>query len=96
MLRQAASTKDYDRAHELLCKAEKAQDQNLRGAEVLEREAHEAVSRLRRGKAATRSERGELSLTRLDYLQAAQHFRFAANLGWLLFGTASSSLETAS
>ena len=80
VLRQAASTKDYDRADELLSKAEEAQDRSLRGAEALEREAHEATSRLRRGKAATRAERGELSLTRLDYLQAAQHFQSAARL----------------
>src|SRR5206468_1300600 len=30
--------------------------------------------------AATRAERGELSLTRMDYLQAAQHFRAAAEI----------------
>jgi len=80
VLRQAASTKDYDRADALLSKAEEAQDRGLQGAEDLEREAHEAVSRLRRSKAATRNERGELSLTRLDYLQAAQHFKSAASL----------------
>jgi hypothetical protein len=80
ILRQAASTKDYDRADALLSKAEDAQDRSLQGAEDLEREAHEAVSRLRRSKAATRAERGELSLTRLDYLQAAQHFQSAAKL----------------
>src|SRR5271168_3304593 len=79
-LRQATSTKDYDRADELLSKAEDAQDRSLPGAEALEREAHEAASRLRHGKAATRAERGELSLTRLDYIQAAQHFQSAASL----------------
>ena len=80
VLRQAASTKDYDLADELLSKAEEAQDRSLRGAEALEREAHDAASRIRHGKAATRAERGELSLTRLDYLQAAQHFQSAASL----------------
>ena len=65
---------------ELLSRAEAAQYRRLRRAEGLAREAHEAVSRLRRVTAATRAERGELSLTRLDYLQAAQHFKFAANL----------------
>ncbi len=80
VLRQAASTKDYDRADELLFTAEDAQDRSLREAEALEREAHEAARRLRRGKAATRAERGELSLTRLDYLQAARHFQAAASL----------------
>ena len=52
----------------------------MAGAEALEREAHEAANRIRHGKAAIRAERGELSLTRLDYLQAAQHFQSAANL----------------
>ena len=80
VLRQAASTKDYDRADALLSQAEETQDRILQRAEALEREAHEAASRIRRGKAATRAERGELSLTRLDYLQAAQHFQSAANL----------------
>jgi hypothetical protein len=77
---QAASTDDYDRVDALLSKAEESQDRSLRRAEALEREAHDAANRLRRGKVATRAERGELSLTRLDYLQAAQHFRSAASL----------------
>jgi tetratricopeptide (TPR) repeat protein len=80
VLGQAASTKDYDQADALLSRAEEAQDSSLRRAEALEREAHEVASRIRRGKAATRAERGELSLTRLDYLQAALHFRTAASL----------------
>ena len=52
----------------------------MRRVEALEREASEAATRIRRGGAATRAERGELSLTRLDYLQAAAHFRAAADL----------------
>jgi tetratricopeptide (TPR) repeat protein len=80
VLRRAASTKDYDRADALLSKAEEAQDRSLRSAEVFEHEARQAAGRLRRGKASTRAERGELSLTRLDYLQAAQHFNSAASL----------------
>jgi tetratricopeptide (TPR) repeat protein len=80
VLRRAGSAKDYDRADDLLSQAEEAQDRSLRRAEALEHEAHQAAIRLRRGKAATRAERGELSLTRLDYLQAAQHFQSAANL----------------
>jgi tetratricopeptide (TPR) repeat protein len=80
VLRQAASTREYGRADALLSQAEEAQDRTLRRAEDLEREVHQAVSRLRSGKAATRAERGELSLTRLDYLQAAQHFKSAASL----------------
>jgi tetratricopeptide (TPR) repeat protein len=73
VLRQAASTKDYDRADVLLSQAEEAQDRRLRSAEAI-------ASHLRGVKAATRAERGELSLTRLDYVQAAQHFQSAASL----------------
>jgi tetratricopeptide (TPR) repeat protein len=80
ILGQAASAADYNRVDELLSKAEAAQERGLQGAEDLEREAHEAASRIRRGTAATRAERGELGLTRLDYLQAAQHFKSAASL----------------
>ena len=64
-MRLAASAKDYDRVDGLLSKAKEAQDRSLEVAEALEREAHEAANRLRRGKAATRAERGELSLTRV-------------------------------
>ena len=53
--------------------AEEAQDRSLQRAEAL-------VSHKRRSKAAIRAERGEVSLTRLDYLQAAQHFQSAASL----------------
>jgi tetratricopeptide (TPR) repeat protein len=80
VLRQAASTKDYDRADALLSQAEEAQDFSLQRAEALEREAHDVASQKRLSTAATRAERGELSLTRLDYLQAAQHFKYAASL----------------
>jgi tetratricopeptide (TPR) repeat protein len=79
-LGRADSTKEYDRADALLSKAEEAQERTLQRAEDLEHEAHEAVGHLRRRTAATRAERGELSLTRLDYLQAAQHFKSAAAL----------------
>jgi tetratricopeptide (TPR) repeat protein len=80
ILRRAASRADYDRSDELLSNAEDAQGRSLERVELLEREAHEAASRLRRSKAATRAERGELSLTRLDYIQAAHHFSAAAEL----------------
>lgn len=70
ILLQAASANDYARADQLLLKAEDAQGESLQRVEALEREAHEVVKRLRLSKAATRAERGELSLTRLDYLQA--------------------------
>jgi len=80
ILSRATSPGDYNRADELLSKAEEAQDRTLRRAEALEREAHESASRIRHKKVATRSERGQLSLIRLDYLQAAEHFRAAALL----------------
>jgi tetratricopeptide (TPR) repeat protein len=80
VLRDAASMADYDRADELLSMAEGAQVETLRRAEELAREANEAVRRLHLNTAATRAERGELSRTRLDYLQAAKHFREAAEL----------------
>lgn len=80
ILRRAVSGADYDRSDELLTAAEEAQGRSLQRVEALEHEAHEAAGRLRRGKAETRAERGELSLTRLDYLQAAHHFHAAAEL----------------
>jgi hypothetical protein len=80
LLGRASSSTDYDRADELLFNAEEKQDHNLRRAEALEREAQQVGSRLRYSISATRIERAELSLTRLDYLQAAHHFHFAADL----------------
>jgi len=78
ILLTAASALDYERVDELLFRAEEAQDRSLRGVEALEREAHEASVRLRHSKASTRAQRAELSYTRLDYLQAAEHLRAAA------------------
>jgi tetratricopeptide (TPR) repeat protein len=80
VLRDAASMADYDRADELLSMAENAQVETLRRAEELAREATQAVRRLHLNAAATRAERGELSRTRFDYLEAAKHFREAAEL----------------
>ena len=80
VLRNAESIADYDRADELLSMAESAQVETLRRAEELAREATQAVRRLHLNAAATRAERGELSRTRLDYLQAAKHFREASEL----------------
>ena len=78
LLVRAKSSADYDAADALLSKAEDAQIRTLLRAEELEREAKDAARRLRAGAAATRAERGELSLTRLYYLQAAAHFRAAS------------------
>jgi hypothetical protein len=49
-------------------------------AENLMRQAQETTDRRRLSAATTRAERGELSLTRLDYLDAAEHFWTAADL----------------
>jgi tetratricopeptide (TPR) repeat protein len=82
-LEHAASAVDYDRADELLSKAEDAQSACRRRLEARAQEYLEAAKRVRQAEAATRGERGELSLTRLDYIQAAQHFRAAADLIWV-------------
>src|SRR5205823_473573 len=70
----------YDHADALLAEAEESDMRAIRAAEALEREAKEAATRKRLSAAVTRAERGELSLTRLDYLQAGQHFKVAAEL----------------
>jgi tetratricopeptide (TPR) repeat protein len=80
ILRTAESAAAYDRADELLAVAEQADMWAIQQADALARDASEAANRKRHSAAATRAERGELRLTRLDYLQAAQHFKAAANL----------------
>ena len=80
VLSTAASAADYDRADSLLAEAQGSEMQAIREAEALEQEAKQAASRKRRSAAATRAERGELARTRLDYLQAGQHFKAAADL----------------
>ena len=80
ILSTAQTPEAYDRADLLLAEAEASDMGALREAEALEQEAKEAARRKRLSAAATRSERGELSLTRLDYLQAGQLFKGAADL----------------
>jgi tetratricopeptide (TPR) repeat protein len=80
VLQHAASASDYDRADALLSLADGSQGETLRKAEALEREAREAVNRIRTRQADTRLERGELSLTRLDYRGASDHFQSAASV----------------
>ena len=80
LLRAAENPEAYDRADMLLAEAEASDMRAIRAAEALEREAKEAVRRKRFSAAVTREERGELNLTRLDYLQAGQHFKAAAEL----------------
>lgn len=79
ILSRADSMAAYDRADALLADAE-ASDMLASGKRRLSNEAQEAARRKRRSAAATRTERGEWSLTRLDYLQAAQHFKAAAEI----------------
>ncbi len=80
ILSTADTPEAYDCADALLAEVEASNMRAIRAAEALEREVKEAVSRKRLSAAATRAERGELSLTRLDYLQAGQHFKAAAEL----------------
>jgi tetratricopeptide (TPR) repeat protein len=70
---QAIEDGDYDRAEALLVEAEEA---DLRAA----RRAQEIADQRFLSAAETRAERGELRLTRLDYLGAAEAFRTAADL----------------
>jgi len=80
ILSAAETAEAYHRADMLLAEAEASDMRAIRAAEALEREAKEAARRKRLSAAATRAERGELNLTRLDYLQAGQHFKAAAEL----------------
>ena len=80
ILSKAHSIADYDRADALLAEVEAADISAIQEAENLEREAQAAARSKRRSAAATRAERGELSMTRLDYPQAALHFKAAADM----------------
>jgi tetratricopeptide (TPR) repeat protein len=76
--RSAIEAGDYDRADLFLRQAETAELAAVGMAEELARQAREAADQRRLNAAAILSERGELSLTRLNYLEAAQHFAAAA------------------
>ena len=78
--RAAIKAGDYDRADRLLSEAESGDLAAVRMAEELARQVQQVIDQRRRSAAATRAERGELSLTRLDYLTAAEHFRTAVDL----------------
>jgi tetratricopeptide (TPR) repeat protein len=71
--RDAVEQGDYERAEALLTEAE---DRALEAARRVRAEADRQFL----DAAATRAERGELSLTQLDYAGAASHFRSAAEL----------------
>lgn len=80
ILLHANSLAAYREADALLEKAESSYIRDIERAELLQKEALEAASRKRTAAAASRAERGELSLTRLNYMQAAEHFKAAAIL----------------
>ena len=78
VLAQASTSKDYERADRLLQQAEEIELRAAEDAEKFAQEAQESAQRRRRSAAATRAERAALSMTRLDYLEAAGHFKSAA------------------
>jgi tetratricopeptide (TPR) repeat protein len=78
--RVAIKAGDYDRADQLLSEAENSDMAAVRLAERLAHQAQQAADQRRLSTAAIRAERGELSLTQLKYLDAAQHFQVAADL----------------
>jgi len=76
--RAALEAGHFDHADALLHQAEAAEEVAARQAEQLAHDAQAAADQRWLNAAAARAERGELSLTRLDYLQAAAHFRAAS------------------
>ncbi|TCO83823.1 tetratricopeptide repeat protein [Plasticicumulans lactativorans] len=70
----------YEEADRLLATAETADLAAARQAEQLAAQARDAAERRYIAAAATRAERGEVALGRIDYLAAAEHFRQAAKL----------------
>lgn len=78
--RSAVDRGDYEAADRLLSQAENLELAAANVALELERQAQAAKERHLTRAAAKRGERGELSLGRLDYLEAAKHFGAAANL----------------
>lgn len=78
--RTALNAGHYDLADTLLSQAEAAEQAAARQAEQLARDAQAAANRRWLNAAAARAERGELSLTRLNYLEAAKHFQAATEM----------------
>ncbi len=76
--RAAIEVGDYDRADRLLQQAETVELAAVGMAEELARQAQQAADRRRLNAAAILGERGELSLTRLRYWEAAAHFAAAS------------------
>ncbi len=78
--RAALDAGHYDLADVLLSQAEAAEQAAARQAEQLAHDAQAAADRRWLNAAAARAERGELSLTRLNYLEAAKHFQAATEM----------------
>jgi hypothetical protein len=76
--RAAMEAGDYDRADVQLHQAEVAELAAARQAEILAEQAHAAAEKRWLNAAAVRAERGELSLTQLNYSEAAAHFKAAS------------------
>ncbi len=76
--RAAVKEANYDRADRLLRDAETAELAAAQRAEDLARQAQKAAERRVLNAAKILAERGELSLTRLDYREAAKHFEKAS------------------
>ncbi|HYD68695.1 tetratricopeptide repeat protein [Azospirillum sp.] len=78
--RAAIERADYGSAETLLQEVEQAESDAVVRAARLAEEAQESADAHRRAHAVTRAERGRLSLLRLDYLGAADHFQTACAL----------------
>ncbi|MGR9053737.1 MAG: tetratricopeptide repeat protein, partial [Gammaproteobacteria bacterium] len=78
--RNAVNISDYDRADRLLEKVETAEMEAVRKAEQLAADAQSEANRKRLKVAAVRAARGNISLTKLDYRQAAEHFKEASEI----------------
>ena len=76
--RTAMQAGDYDEADRLLAESENADLIVARQAQSLALAAQAATRQHFLTAAATRAERGDLAMTRIDYLTAAEHFRQAA------------------
>ena len=78
--RIAIDISDYDQADQLLEKVETAEMEAVFKAEKLAIDAQSKANQKRLKVAVVRAERGDLSLIRLNYRQAAKHFKAASEI----------------
>ena len=71
---------DLDEADRLVSEAEQAELVAIQHADELAKQARAAADQRRLRAAADRGVRGDIAVTRLHYLDAAQHFQEAADL----------------